>query len=175
MFSYQRSCDNTLVFGASGGIAFSYVSSHLSREAGTQGPVRRGERLWGRAGRAQEEQGGQEHWLWSTNEQCHLNHTLPTYGLHWYSQDSALGILSVWRVERDDSTPVSKLGFPGQWNGSGNVSSGGESLLFPQEELISQECSCVLISKASVLSPQTLYCHGDSLLLSNEESELQAP
>lgn len=95
----------------------------------------------------------------------HLDHTLLTYSLYWCSQDSALGILSVWRVESDDSTAVRKLGFPGQWNGSGNVSSGGESLLFSQEELISQECSCVLISKASVLSPQTLYCHGDSLLL----------
>lgn len=95
----------------------------------------------------------------------HLDHTLLTYSLYGCSQDSALSILSVCRVERDDSTAVRKLGFPGQWNSSGNVSSGGESLLLPQEELISQECSCVLISKASVLSLQTVYCHGDSLLL----------
>lgn len=58
LFSYQRSCDNTLVFGGRGGIAFSCVSSHLSREEWAEGPVRRGERLWGGSERDQKQQGG---------------------------------------------------------------------------------------------------------------------
>lgn len=106
----------------------------------------------------------------------HLDHTLLTYSLYWCSQDSALGILSVWMVERDDSTDVRKLGFSGQWNGSGNVSSGGESVLFPARGAhFPGVFLCVNFQGQCPFSTDSLLPWRQSAALSNEESELQAP
>lgn len=93
--------------------------------AGRSGPkvLLDGRETGGQQGRTRRNRLGRGAGQWSTNGQCSVSHPhSPDCSVFKCSQESRVGTLYSWRVDRDDGTTVRNLGFPGWCNGSGTAS-----------------------------------------------------